>query len=76
MGKFEHISKANFSDRVEQIDLNNIQDNQGGQQRHQGNPVNLNNNPFMLFLNTLLPWVDLPNVEEDLDMPFIEENDQ
>ena len=58
--KYENISKANFSDRVEQVDLANIQDNQGAQQ-HQGNPIDVEGgNPFSLFLQSLLPWVNLP----------------
>jgi hypothetical protein len=39
----------------------------------------MNQNPFQLFLNSLLPWVNLPNAqpqpgEYDPDMPFIEED--
>jgi hypothetical protein len=59
--------------------LNNIQDNQQIRQPPQGQPLNMNQNPFSLFLNSLLPWVNLPNaqVEQpqyDPDMPFIEED--
>lgn len=64
---------------VERIDLNNIQDNQGfqaPQQPQNYNPVNVEENPFRTFFNTLLPWVHLPqgqNQEQDPDMPIIEE---
>jgi hypothetical protein len=39
----------------------------------------MNQNPFALFLNSLLPWVNLPNAQHenaefDPDMPFIEED--
>ena len=74
--RYEHISKANFSDRVDQIDLANIQDNQQ-QQQPQGNPINVEGgNPFGLFLQSLLPWVNLPeNQNYDPDMPDIQEDD-
>lgn len=74
--KYEHISKANFSDRVDQVDLANIQDNQHHEQP-QGNPINVEGgNTFGLFLQSLLPWVNLPgNQVEDLDMPDIQEDD-
>lgn len=37
----------------------------------------MNQNPFALFLNSLLPWVNIPNAQveqgqHDPDMPFIE----
>lgn len=56
--------------------MNNIQDNQGAQQQPVGNPINVEGNPLALFLNSLLPWVNLPNVNNqaedyDPDMPFI-----
>jgi hypothetical protein len=59
---------------VERIDMNNIQDNQGVHQQPVGNPINVEGNPLMLFLNSLLPWVNLPGVnneDHDPDMPFI-----
>ena len=39
--RYENVFKGNFSDRVERIDLNNIQDNQGFQEQPVGNPINL-----------------------------------
>ena len=77
---YENVSKANFTDQVERIDLNNIQDNQGIQAppAHNYNPANIEDNAFRLFFNTLLPWVHLPgqqgqNQQElDPDMPIIE----
>ena len=59
--RYENISKANFSDRVEQVDLANIQDNQRPQQQQQGNRMNLEGNPISLFLQSLMPWNNLPN---------------
>jgi hypothetical protein len=38
----------------------------------------MNQNPFSLFINSLLPWVNLPGAQQgeiDPDMPFIEEDD-
>lgn len=64
LARYANINKHNFSDRVERVDLNNIQDNQ--QVRNQpprGQPLNMNQNPFSLFLNSLLPWVNLPNAQ-------------
>ncbi len=76
LSRYAHVNKNNFSDRVERIDLNNIQDNQP---RPQGQQLNMNQNPFSLFINSLLPWVNLPggqhDEEFDPDMPFIEEDD-
>jgi hypothetical protein len=40
--------------------LNNIQDNQQVRQVPQGQTLNMNQNPFALFLNSLLPWVNIP----------------
>jgi hypothetical protein len=45
------------------VDLNNIQDNQQIRQP-QGQPINMNQNPFALFLNSLLPWVNLPSAQQ------------
>jgi len=81
LSRYANINKNNFSDRVERIDLNNIQDNQqAGGNQPQGQPLNMNQNPFQLFLNSLLPWVNLPNAQHppgdnDPDMPFIDEDD-
>lgn len=79
LSRYANINKHNFSDRVERIDLNNIQDNQQIRQQPQGRVLDMNQNPFSLFLNSLLPWVNLPNAqneaqEHDPDMPFIEED--
>jgi hypothetical protein len=79
LSRYSNINKNNFSDRVERIDLNNIQDNQQVRQQPQGQTLNMNQNPFALFLNSLLPWVNLPNAQQenaefDPDMPFIEED--
>ena len=77
LGKYSNINRNNFSDRVDRIDLNNIQDNQQmGQQP--GQVLNMNQNPFSLFINSLLPWVNLPGAQQeqfDPDMPFIDEDD-
>jgi hypothetical protein len=77
LARYSNINRHNFSDRVERIDLNNIQDNQQIRQQPQGRVLDMNQNPFSLFLNSLLPWVNLPNAqnegqEHDPDMPFIE----
>ena len=48
---------------MERIDLNNIQDNQQVRQP-QGQPLNMNQNPFALFLNSLLPWVNIPGGQQ------------
>ena len=75
LGRYANINKNNFSDRVERVDLNNIQDNQ--QMRPQGQVLDMNQHPFSLFINSLLPWVNLPggqHGEIDPDMPFIEED--
>lgn len=74
MARYENVAKANFSDHVERIDLNNIQDNQGaGRQAPQGQQVNMGHSPFRLFIESLLPWMNLPGTEEaDPDMPVIE----
>jgi|JI61114C2RNA_FD_contig_31_3058972_length_1473_multi_4_in_0_out_0_1 hypothetical protein len=51
LGRYENVAKANFSDHVERIDLQNIQDNQGmAQQAPQGQQVNMNHSPFRLFI--------------------------
>jgi hypothetical protein len=50
---------------VERIDLNNIQDNQQIRQQPQGRVLDMNQNPFSLFLNSLLPWVNLPNAQNE-----------
>lgn len=63
LSRYSNINKNNFSDRVDRVDLNNIQDNQHMGQ-NQGQPLNLNQNPFSLFLNSLLPWVNLPNAQQ------------
>jgi hypothetical protein len=64
--RYSNISKANFSDRVERIDLANIQDNQQQRQAPQNeNRMGLQGNPISMFLNSLLPWVNLPNSERD-----------
>ena len=76
LGRYANINKNNFSDRVERVDLNNIQDNQ--QMRPQGQVLDMNQNPFSLFINSLLPWVNLPGGQQgevDPDMPFIEEDE-
>lgn len=62
LSRYSNINKNNFSDRVEMVDLNNIQDNQQIQQP-QGQQLNMNQNPFSLFLNSLLPWVNLPGAQ-------------
>ena len=41
LGRYENVFKGNFSDRVDRIDMNNIQDNQRVQPRPAGNPINL-----------------------------------
>jgi hypothetical protein len=79
LDRFENIYKANFSDRVDRVDLNNIQDNQQMMQQQQeqnANRINLEGNGFSLFLNSLLPWVNLPAEQQgnDPNMPFIEED--
>ena len=63
LSRYSNINKNNFSDRVDRVDLNNIQDNQHMGQ-NQGQPLNMNQNPFSLFLNSLLPWVNLPNAQQ------------
>jgi len=62
LSRYANINKNNFSDRVERIDLNNIQDNQ--QVGQQGQQLNMNQNPFSLFINSLLPWVNLPGNQQ------------
>ena len=75
LGRYENVAKANFSDHVERIDLQNIQDNQGmGHQPPQGQQVNMNHSPFRLFIESLLPWMNVPQAEVDPDMPVIEED--
>ena len=75
LGRYENVAKANFSDHVERIDLQNIQDNQGmGQQPPQGQQLNMVHHPFRLFLESLLPWMNIPQAEVDHDMPVIEED--
>ena len=71
------MSKHNFSDRVDRIDLANIQDNQRQQAPRNENRMNLEGNPITMFLNSLLPWVNLPNAQsqEDPDMPDINDDD-
>ena len=77
--RYSNINKHNFSDRVERVDLNNIQDNQ--QQNRMvpvGQQLNMNQNPFALFINSLFPWVNVPGAREEVhdpDMPYIEEDD-
>lgn len=47
------------------MDLNNIQDNQQqGRAPPQGQALNMNQGAFQLFLNSLLPWVNLPNAQQ------------
>jgi hypothetical protein len=76
LSRYANISKNNFSDRVERVDLANIQDNQQIQAPQHHNVMSLEGNPFSLFLNSLLPWVNLPNSQQnnDPDMPDIQED--
>lgn len=72
------MSKHNFSDRVERVNLADIQDNQNQQRPNQNeNRMGLQGNALTMFLNSLLPWVNLPANEgpEDPDMPHIQEDD-
>ena len=61
--RYQNIFKANFSDRVDRIDMANIQDNQQQVPVNQ-NRMSLEGNPFSLFLNSLLPWVNLPSASQ------------
>ena len=73
LSRYCNINRNNFSDRVDRIDLNNIQDNQQ-MGPPPGQQLNMDQNGFQLFLNSLLPWVNLPNAGQqpnDPDMPFI-----
>jgi hypothetical protein len=73
LGRYENVSKSNFSDHVERIDLQNIQDNQGMVQApQQGQPINMNHSPFRLFIESLLPWMNVPQADQDPNMPVIE----
>jgi hypothetical protein len=68
LSRYENISKANFSERVERVDLNNIQDNQNLPREPQNaNRMNLEGNSFMQFIQSLLPWNNLPQNNEDFD---------
>ena len=43
-----------------------------------GQQLNMNQNPFALFINSLFPWVNVPGAREEVhdpDMPYIEEDD-
>jgi hypothetical protein len=78
LSRYENVSRANFSDRVERIDLNNIQDNQNmAREPQNANRMNLEGNSFMQFIQSLLPWNNLPqnNEEWDPNQPEIEEGD-
>ncbi len=53
---------------MERVDLNNIQDNQNLPREPQNaNRMNLEGNSFMQFIQSLLPWNNLPQNNEDFD---------
>lgn len=37
--------------------------------------MSLEGNPLTMFLNSLLPWVNLPNANNDPDMPDIQDDE-
>lgn len=52
-----------FSDATTHLDLNNIPDdmpNANVIQQNQGNALNLDQNALGLFLNSLMPWNEMP----------------
>jgi hypothetical protein len=58
VSRFKTILTKEFSGNLDRVDLANIPDVQGGPQQAAPQPGNLdlNQNPVMLFLNSLLPW--------------------
>jgi len=62
IARYKGLVKHNFSDHVDRLDLNNIQDNQGmgvpqgGNAGAQLNPLNPNQGFLSLLLGSLLPW--------------------
>ena len=70
LGRYKHLTKHNFSDYNERLDLNNIPDvgaqggvmNQGPPQGYV--PVNTNGNLLSVVLQSLLPWYYLPQNQQ------------
>ncbi|KAL4474855.1 hypothetical protein ABPG74_001551 [Tetrahymena malaccensis] len=66
LNRYRILQKANFSDHIERLDLNNIQDNVNMEaandpvQNPNYNPINTNQSFFSLLAQSLLPWVHLP----------------
>ncbi|KAL4512346.1 hypothetical protein ABPG72_005348 [Tetrahymena utriculariae] len=83
LNRYRILQKANFSDHIERLDLNNIQDNVNMEaandpvQNPNYNPINTNQSFFSLLAQSILPWVHLPgqnnnennNNAENMNMP-------
>jgi len=78
VSRYKGLVKHNFSDHVDRLDLNNIQDNMGPQQIPQEQLPQLDTNQgfLSLLLGSLLPWNRVPdnanaggNPEEYQDFP-------
>lgn len=62
ISRYKGLIRANFSDRVERIDFNNIPDNQrANRPQEQYNPVDRNSGLLNLIFGSLLPWNHVPN---------------
>lgn len=59
--KYKTLLTKDFSDNEDHLDENNIPDDQQVAPNPNLQPMNMDQNWLMLFLNGLLPWNNLPN---------------
>ena len=69
ISRYKGLVKHNFSDHVDRLDLNNIEDNQapvqGGQNQIPMNDLDPNQGFFSLLLGSLLPWNRIQDSERN-----------
>lgn len=71
LNRYRVLQKSNFSDHIDRLDLNNIQDDVNmpiaNEMNHPNfNPINTQQGFFQLFAQSLLPWVNLPTANNNL----------